>query len=93
MFLSNISDYLNLMYNSNTLENYKELLDKFRKYINIIYFAYLYDICNSNPRTDIDDLKKVKKVFKKFEIKEFKTALENENNKKDGVLILKRGGK
>lgn len=93
MFLSNISDYLNLMYNSNTLENYKELLDKFRKYINIIYFAYLYDICNSNPRTDIDDLKKVKKVFGNYEIKEFKTALENENNKKDGVLILKRGGK
>lgn len=93
MFLSNISDYLKLMYSSNTLENFKELLNEFKKRVGTIYFAYLYDIGNSNPRTDIDDIKKVKEVFKEFEIKEFRTALENESNKKDGVLILKRGGK
>ena len=90
MFLSNISDYLNLMYNSNNLENYRELLLEFLNNVQQIYFAYLYDIGNNNPRSDIDDLDKVKKVFQCFEIKTFKSALENQETKKDGVLILRR---
>ena len=94
MFLSNISDYLNLMYSSDRLQNYRDLLKKFQKKIDIIYFAYLYDIGNSNPRTEIDDLRKVKEIFFNFQQVEFKSALEGSSqDKKDGVLILKRGGK
>lgn len=94
MFLSNISDYLNLMYSSDRLQNYRDLLKKFQKRIDIIYFAYLYDIGNSNPRTEIDDLRKVKQVFSNFQQVEFKSALEESSqDKKDGILILKRGGK
>ena len=90
MFLSNISEYINMMYNKNVLENYRELLFKFLSNISCIYFAYLYDIGNDNPRSDIDDLKKIKKVFKHFEKQTFRSALENQEGKKDGVLILRR---
>lgn len=94
MFLSNISDYLSLMYNSDPLRKYRDLLYEFQKRIDIIYFAYLYDIGNSNPRTEIDDLRKVKEIFSNFQQVEFKSALEGcSQDKKDGVLILKRGGK
>ena len=94
MFLSNISDYLSLMYDSDTLKQYRDLLIEFQKKIDIIYFAYLYDIGNSNPRTEIDDLNKVKEIFSNFHQVEFKSALEGSlQEKQDGVLILKRGGK
>ena len=94
MFLSNISDYLSLMYSCDTLRKYRDLLYKFQKRIDTIYFAYLYDIGNSNPRTEIDDLRKVKEIFSNFQQVEFKSALEGSSqDKKDGVLILKRGGK
>lgn len=93
-FLSNISDYLNLMYNSDALRKYRDLLNEFQERVNTIYFAYLYDIGNSNPRTEIDDLRKVKEIFFNFQQVEFKSALEGSSqDKKDGVLILKRGGK
>ena len=94
MFLSNISDYLSLMYNSGALMKYRDLLNKFQKRVNTIYFAYLYDIGNTNPRTEIDDLKKVKEIFSSFGQIEFKSALEGSlHDKKDSVLILKKGGK
>ena len=87
MFLSNISDYLSLMYD-------RDLLIEFQKKIDIIYFAYLYDIGNSNPRTEIDDLNKVKEIFSNFQQVNFTSALEGSlQEKQDGVLILKRGGK
>lgn len=71
-----------------------DLLNKFQERVNIIYFAYLYDIGNSNPRTEIDDLRKVKEIFSNFQKVEFKSALEGSSkNKKDGILILKGGGK
>ena len=94
MFLSNISDYLSLMYDSDTLKQYRDLLIEFQKKIDIIYFAYLYDIGNSNPRTEIDDLNKVKEIFSNFQQVNFASALEGSlQEKQDGVLILKRGGK
>ena len=94
MFLSNISDYLSLMYSCDILKKYRDLLIEFQKRIDIIYFAYLYDIGNSNPRTEIDNLKKVKEIFSYFQQVEFKSALEGSSqDKKDGILILKRGGK
>ena len=90
MFLSNISDYINLMYDKDVLVNYRNLLFRFLNNVEEIYFAYLYDIGNDNPRSEIDDLNRVEEVFKKVKIKMFKSALENEENKKDGVLILRR---
>ena len=94
MFLSNISDYLKLMYNSDVLKKYRDLLNEFQKRVDTIYFAYLYDIENSNPRTEIDDLRKVREIFLNFRQVEFQSALEGSSqDKKDGVLILKRGGK
>lgn len=92
MFLSNIADYLSLMYSDKPLESYKQLLLRFQEKINIIYFAYLYDIGNNNPRSEIDDLERVKKVIGAFEIETFRSALETDKEIKDGVLILKRGG-
>lgn len=94
MFLSNISDYLNLIYSRDELKKYRDLLKEFQNRVNIIYFAYLYDIGTANPRTEIDDLRKVKKIFLNFRQVEFKSALEGStHDKKDGVLILERGGK
>ena len=94
MFLSNISDYLSLMYDIDTLKQYRDLLIEFQKKIDIIYFAYLYDIGNSKPRTEIDDLNKVKEIFSNFQQVNFTSALEGSvQEKQDGVLILKRGGK
>lgn len=92
MFLSNISDYLNLMFTDDLLVSYKNLINKFLKRVKVIYFAYLYDIENKNFRSDIDDLNKVKKVFSNFEVVTFNSALETaKTNIKDGVLILKGG--
>jgi len=90
MFLSNISDYINIMYKNNCLSNYKDLIYSFLPNVNEIYFAYLYDIGNQNPRSDIDNLRLVEKLFKNIEIKEFKSALEGNENKKDGVFIIRR---
>ena len=52
MFLSNISDYLSLMYDIDTLKQYRDLLIEFQKKIDIIYFAYLYDIGDEEAYDD-----------------------------------------
>lgn len=94
MFLSNISDYLNLMFENDLLNSYKKLIDIFTKKVKIIYFAYIYDIEKDTFRSDIDDLNKVKKVFSNIEVVTFTSALETTKiNLKDGVLILKGGDK
>jgi len=38
MFLSNVSDYINTFFKDNYLLNYKKLIDKFLRNVNIIYF-------------------------------------------------------
>ena len=90
-----INDIQNNKADSLFLDIYQdESMIEFQKKIDIIYFAYLYDIGNSNPRTEIDDLRKVKEIFSNFQKVEFKSALEGSSkNKKDGILILKGGGK
>jgi len=90
MFLSNISDYLNMFYENNELENYKKLIFNFLKNVKHIYFAYLYDIDGYKKRSYIDNINKVKEIFGKIEIHKFSSALHN-SNVKDGVLI-KEGG-
>ena len=54
-------------------------------------YKLAFSYANKNK---IDDLKKVKEIFSYFQQVEFKSALEGSSqDKKDGVLILKRGGK
>ena len=90
-----INDIQNNKADSLFLDIYQdESMIEFQKKIDIIYFAYLYDIGNSNPRTEIDDLNKVKEIFSNFQQVNFTSALEGSlQEKQDGVLILKRGGK
>lgn len=90
MFLSNISDYISTMYDRDGLIKYKKLIDNFLINVRQIYFAYLYDIGNEKPRSDIDNLDLVNKLFKNLEVKKFRSALEIKEDKKDGVLILRR---
>lgn len=88
MFLSNISDYIDTFYENNYLANYKNLIDKFIINVKCIYFAYVYDINKKDKRSVIDDINKVKSVFKNFEIKKFKTSLINkDSNTEDAVFI------
>lgn len=89
MFLSNISDYLSIMFKNNYLEEYANLLNQFP--IENIYFAYIYDIYNKKTRSVIDNISEVKKVFRNMQIEEFDTALENTNKDvHDAVLILRK---
>lgn len=96
IFLSNISDYINNLYNKDYLKKFcifiqKKLSKLITKDGNIIC-AYIYDykIKNTNPRTDIDINEKRKLYFKKekFETKKFKSVISN--NKKDAVIIYRR---
>lgn len=90
MFLSNISDYLKLMYKEDYLSNYHKDILKFLKNIKTIYFAYVYNFGSKYQRTDIDNIKKVKKIFHQMKIKKIDTALINTSAHKDAVLILER---
>lgn len=92
MFLSNISDYISLMYQEHPLEQFAKKIYELSENVKTIYFAYLYDIGNSN-RSEIDDIERVKRVFPTLQEKRFPSALEKTEGKKDGVLILKKGAK
>lgn len=94
LFLSNIADYLSQLYEKEELASYQKLITTLNKKVETIYFAYLYDIGNQNPRSSIDRLADVSKLFPTMEIKKFPTCLEQHNkNIQDGVLILKKGEK
>lgn len=89
MFLSNIADYLNLMFDGDYLENYYSLLGRFD--VDNIYFAYLYDFYKKSYRSVIDNLGEVEKVFGEISWEVIPTALEGVcRDVKDAVLILKR---
>lgn len=88
MFLSNIPDYLDLIFKENTLVEYKKVINKFKKNVSHIYMAYIYDINKNNFRSDIDNIELVKEIFKSIKIKEIDTALEGYENIKDGVVII-----
>ena len=91
MFLSNIADYIDTMYDKNYLDNYKKLIFKFLKKVKKVYFAYLYDINNIKKRSVIDNIDDVNKVFGSITIKRFKSAFINrEKDTEDAVLIKER---
>ena len=92
MFLSNISDYISLMYKNHSLELFLEKICVLKENVEKIYFAYLYDMGNSN-RSEIDDIEKVKRFLPMIEEKSFPSAFEKTEEKKDGVLILGRSKK
>ena len=88
MFLSNISDYLDLIFKDNILLEYKKVIDRFKKKVSHIYMAYIYDINKNNFRSDIDNLKLVKELFGNIKIVEVETALEGYGNINDGVIVI-----
>lgn len=90
LFLSNISDYLHLLFDSGVLERYRDLLEKFDCVKNI-YFAYLYDVFGEVKRSRIDCLDEVYRIWRDAELQTFSTALEGvSDDVRDGVLILKK---
>lgn len=89
MFLSNISDYLGLLYKDEELEKYHDLMMNFLEYVDYIYMAYLYDIASVRKRSRIDNLDEVNKIFKKYKKLEFASCLEGKEKASDAVLILK----
>lgn len=94
LFLSNIADYLSQLFKKEELPSYQKLITTLNQKVETIYFAYLYDIGNQNPRSSIDRLADVSKLFPTMEIKKFPTCLEQHSkNTQDGVLILKKGEK
>ena len=50
--------------------------------------AYIYDINKDIFRSDIDNIKIVKQIFKNIKIKGIDTALEGKKEIKDGVIIV-----
>lgn len=87
MFLSNISDYLDLMFENNCLENYNKLINNFLKNVHYIYFAYVYDVNKNTKRSAIDDIENVKKIFGNIKIETLSSALINKTNLLDAVFI------
>lgn len=84
ILMSNISDYIENLYNinSNYLEEYiKEIKHKFKTKDNKIVCAYLYDIQNNEYRSEIDNPMIRKNVFNKLYVtyteKKFKSVIDN----------------
>lgn len=84
IIMSNISDYIKNLYNmnSNYLEEYiKDIMYKFKKKNNKIVCAYLYDIQNSEYRSEIDNPMIRKNVLNKLYVtyteKKFKSVIDN----------------
>lgn len=90
MFLSNIFDYLNLMYEKDALLQYKELLERFLEHVKQIYFAYLYDIGTLPPQGEMQDIKQIRQIFGNTSIETFRSVYNDGSNKRDGVLILRK---
>ncbi len=89
LFLSNVADYLNLMFEDNYLEKYFALLNNFS--VKNIYFAYVYDFHKKKFRSVIDDYEEVERVFGNISKKVFPTALEGtKQDVCDAVLILRK---
>jgi hypothetical protein len=101
IFLSNIAGYLEIMFQDNLLENFRNLVLNLSKFINengVIIMAYLYNT-NDKSKYDIDmaiiyNLEKVKKVFCNDNIK--MTCFKGVNdllrnvNTTDAVLVYKK---
>lgn len=90
IFLSNISDYLNLMFSNNLLENYREkiILPLTRKLNRNgkLYFIYQYDI--GNERSIVDNIEEVKKIF--LNVRELSFSSVVGKFKKDRILYIGR---
>lgn len=84
ILMSNISDYIEKLYNrnSNYLEEYlNEIIYKLKKQNNQIVCAYLYDIKSNKYRSEIDNPILRKNIFNKLDItyveKKFKSVIDN----------------
>jgi len=90
IFLSNISDYLNLMFSNNLLENYREkIVAPLTRKLNRngkLYFIYQYDI--GNERSIVDNIEEVKKIF--LNVRELSFPSVVGENKQDRILYIGR---
>lgn len=90
IFLSNISDYLNLMFSNNLLENYREkIVAPLTRKLNRngkLYFVYQYDI--GNERSIVDNIEEVKKIF--LNVRELSFPSVVGENKQDRILYIGR---
>lgn len=84
VMMSNISDYIKGIYNteSNYVEKYiKDIMNNFKSENNKIVCAYLYDIENTKYRTEIDNPTIRKNIFNKLNItyveKKFESVMDN----------------
>ena len=93
MFLSNISDYINIFYKDNYLNNYKTLIFEFLDKVKYIYFAYVYDVDGKIKRSIIDDIKGVTDCFGNFKIKRVKSALLNQDSNTEDAVFIKEENK
>ena len=92
VIMSNISDYIKNIYNGKTnyLESYiKDIIRKLKNNENKIVCAYLYNIQNTEYRSDIDNPILRTNIFNKlkikYESKNFKSVI---NNCIDSVIII-----
>lgn len=84
VMMSNISDYIKGIYNteSDYVEKYiKDIMNNFKSENNKIVCAYLYDIENTKYRTEIDNPTIRKNIFNKLNItyveKKFESVMDN----------------
>lgn len=84
VMMSNISDYIKGIYNteSDYVEKYiKDIMNNFKNENNKIVCAYLYDIENTKYRTEIDNPTIRKNIFNKLNItyveKKFESVMDN----------------
>ena len=92
MFLSNISDYSNLMYDSNPTENYAYLIQEFLKYVQTIYMSYLFGITEDDLNVYQEDLIMFSQILGGIKLEMFDTSLfiDAKNPTKDGVFVITR---
>ena len=92
MFLSNISDYSNLMYDSNPTENYAYLMQEFLKYVQTIYMSYLFGITEDDLNVYQEDLIMFSQILGGIKLEMFDTSLfiDAKNPTKDGVFVITR---
>ena len=95
---SNISQYLDSVYDNNHLENYRKLISQIEHFLTPdgkIYFAYLYDYIyhfkfynSSSPH--LYDRKKLDKYFNYDLIELDRATKYSSNGEIDAALILKK---
>lgn len=92
IMLSNLSDYIKIMYKDNYLINFNKYiirpLKENLKEKGLFIYAYIYDFAMKKPkyRSDIDNYGKVLRVINRTKLYTFKSVIDS--NKKDAILYI-----